>query len=278
MGRRRRGKKAGRLKAWAAKIRKVDAWRRKRGQGGPSRQERVAAYLREKRAETSPVQHCGENPCPKCGAELVPRTSRFGQFFGCSRFPACDGKAGVRFEVDGTRRAVRPPPRPPRVSHPSVSGERLHTSDAWGDALREGEKLMAEVEARNARALSSPDEAERQRKLAESLAARAERERSIAERWAAAAAEGDAALARIFASLDGWVAVRTVEAEPPAARVAEVLDEAWVGIWRVRLLRGHGGGLCLARDRMDEAHATYFLPGADSVPAGTGWGRAWSPP
>ena len=27
--------------------------------------------------------------CPMCGAELVKRNGRFGQFFGCSNFPKC---------------------------------------------------------------------------------------------------------------------------------------------------------------------------------------------
>ena len=30
--------------------------------------------------------------CPECGARMVLRSSRFGQFYGCSRFPECEGK------------------------------------------------------------------------------------------------------------------------------------------------------------------------------------------
>ena len=30
--------------------------------------------------------------CPKCGAEMVLRTSRYGKFYGCSRYPSCKGK------------------------------------------------------------------------------------------------------------------------------------------------------------------------------------------
>ena len=31
-------------------------------------------------------------PCPSCGAQLVERTSRYGQFFGCTNYPKCEGK------------------------------------------------------------------------------------------------------------------------------------------------------------------------------------------
>ena len=34
----------------------------------------------------------GEGPsCPKCGAPMVLRRGRYGQFYGCSRYPDCDG-------------------------------------------------------------------------------------------------------------------------------------------------------------------------------------------
>ncbi|MDO4798480.1 MAG: topoisomerase DNA-binding C4 zinc finger domain-containing protein [Coriobacteriales bacterium] len=35
----------------------------------------------------------GSTPrCPRCGAEMILRTSRYGKFYGCSRFPSCKGK------------------------------------------------------------------------------------------------------------------------------------------------------------------------------------------
>lgn len=35
------------------------------------------------------------DPCPDCGARMVLRDSRFGLFWGCSRWPACNGKHGA---------------------------------------------------------------------------------------------------------------------------------------------------------------------------------------
>lgn len=29
--------------------------------------------------------------CPKCGSPMLLRTSKFGQFYGCSRYPSCKG-------------------------------------------------------------------------------------------------------------------------------------------------------------------------------------------
>ncbi len=35
-------------------------------------------------------------PCPKCGSKTRRRQGRFGPFYGCSRYPACDGKLNIR--------------------------------------------------------------------------------------------------------------------------------------------------------------------------------------
>lgn len=40
--------------------------------------------------------------CPKCGAIQVLRSGRYGQFFSCSRYPKCDGKAKERNSVTST--------------------------------------------------------------------------------------------------------------------------------------------------------------------------------
>ena len=29
--------------------------------------------------------------CPKCGGPMTPRNSKFGVFWGCSKFPVCKG-------------------------------------------------------------------------------------------------------------------------------------------------------------------------------------------
>jgi hypothetical protein len=157
----------------------------------------------------------------------------------------------MRHDMDGTfRPATHIAPPPPATK-----------TDAWSDAVREGEKIEAELRAGRRPSAPPPDPAaedERQRHLTASHAERDRRGADVAERWSAAVAEGDAALAAILAQLEGWEATRTLPTCPPPERVADVLGEAWVGLWRVRLLRGHGGGMCLERDRMDEAHATYF--------------------
>ncbi len=33
--------------------------------------------------------------CPECGAEMVLRNSRYGKFYGCSRFPLCRATHGA---------------------------------------------------------------------------------------------------------------------------------------------------------------------------------------
>ncbi|HVA20783.1 MAG TPA: type I DNA topoisomerase [Candidatus Micrarchaeia archaeon] len=48
--------------------------------------ERAEADMPRVRVAAVPV---GE-PCPRCGADLVVRSGRFGEFVGCSRFPECD--------------------------------------------------------------------------------------------------------------------------------------------------------------------------------------------
>jgi ssDNA-binding Zn-finger/Zn-ribbon topoisomerase 1 len=38
--------------------------------------------------------------CPKCGASMVLRHGKFGQFYGCSRFPRCRGTRNLIIEKD----------------------------------------------------------------------------------------------------------------------------------------------------------------------------------
>lgn len=33
--------------------------------------------------------------CPECGSQMVFRSSRFGYFYGCNRYPACSGSHGA---------------------------------------------------------------------------------------------------------------------------------------------------------------------------------------
>jgi ssDNA-binding Zn-finger/Zn-ribbon topoisomerase 1 len=36
-----------------------------------------------------------EGACPECGSDMVLRDSRFGKFYGCVRYPACDATHGA---------------------------------------------------------------------------------------------------------------------------------------------------------------------------------------
>jgi very-short-patch-repair endonuclease len=48
--------------------------------------------LRFKRTKTYPeTKTIGDEMCPKCGFRMVLRTGRYGQFYGCSRYPYCRG-------------------------------------------------------------------------------------------------------------------------------------------------------------------------------------------
>ena len=51
------------------------------------------AGINQKKATVA--QQLGSNRCPKCGAELVERTGKYGDFKGCSNYPKC------RFVVSG---------------------------------------------------------------------------------------------------------------------------------------------------------------------------------
>ena len=47
-------------------------------------------------------------PCPKCGAQTVPRVGRFGAFYGCTRYPDCDGVAKPSKKSPASSRAQHP--------------------------------------------------------------------------------------------------------------------------------------------------------------------------
>ena len=37
-----------------------------------------------------------DNPlCPKCNSPMVKRNGKYGEFWGCSRFPSCDGTRDI---------------------------------------------------------------------------------------------------------------------------------------------------------------------------------------
>lgn len=35
--------------------------------------------------------------CPKCNGSMLIKKSSFGKFYGCARFPICDGKRNINF-------------------------------------------------------------------------------------------------------------------------------------------------------------------------------------
>lgn len=38
------------------------------------------------------MEHYDEVLCPECNGPMAPRTSQYGTFWGCKRYPACKGK------------------------------------------------------------------------------------------------------------------------------------------------------------------------------------------
>jgi AAA domain/Topoisomerase DNA binding C4 zinc finger/PLD-like domain len=48
-----------------------------------------------------------DDPCPKCGSKLVARYGPRGWFFGCTRYPKCDGSKSVRQSDGGARAQAR---------------------------------------------------------------------------------------------------------------------------------------------------------------------------
>jgi DNA topoisomerase-1 len=56
-------------------------------------------------------RHTGQ-PCPDCGAEMRVRRGKRGPFWGCTRYPECEGTR----DMDRTARAALPPPASPAIS------------------------------------------------------------------------------------------------------------------------------------------------------------------
>ena len=47
-------------------------------------------YSRPPRSRTV-FKPSGPGDCPKCGGETILRTGKYGQFYGCLKFPQCKG-------------------------------------------------------------------------------------------------------------------------------------------------------------------------------------------
>jgi DNA topoisomerase-1 len=51
-----------------------------------------------------------EHKCPVCGKPMLYKTSRFGQFLGCSDYPNCKGT--LKLDKEGNALPPSPPPEP----------------------------------------------------------------------------------------------------------------------------------------------------------------------
>ena len=49
----------------------------------------VKVYKPETKAQEAKI--FSKNKCPNCGSEMVLRHGRYGEFYGCSKFPYCRG-------------------------------------------------------------------------------------------------------------------------------------------------------------------------------------------
>lgn len=45
--------------------------------------------------DTLPLGTVLDHPCPECGAQMVLRTSKFGLFYGCEKYPTCQSAHGA---------------------------------------------------------------------------------------------------------------------------------------------------------------------------------------
>jgi hypothetical protein len=48
-------------------------------------------YSWRPRSRAKSIKPSGEGPCPKCGANTILRAGKYGQFYGCPKFPQCKG-------------------------------------------------------------------------------------------------------------------------------------------------------------------------------------------
>ncbi|WP_333693438.1 topoisomerase DNA-binding C4 zinc finger domain-containing protein [Phaeobacter italicus] len=56
----------------------------------PPKAPRVATPPPRQKAGTS-----GNPSCPRCGSAMRRRSGRYGQFWGCSRYPRCKGTRNI---------------------------------------------------------------------------------------------------------------------------------------------------------------------------------------
>lgn len=53
------------------------------------RTQSALVNMKERARELWRYVRLGDNICPDCGGLLVPRKGKYGEFYGCSNFPAC---------------------------------------------------------------------------------------------------------------------------------------------------------------------------------------------
>ncbi len=70
-----------------ARANKVGLWDREQLMEVMRTSNGRAVALASQQAATTKTS--GNNPCPKCGRELIRRKGKFGDFYGCTGYPAC---------------------------------------------------------------------------------------------------------------------------------------------------------------------------------------------
>ena len=45
-------------------------------------------------------EHMSEDKCPKCGSPMYLREGKYGKFYGCSRYPECNGTRKISKQKD----------------------------------------------------------------------------------------------------------------------------------------------------------------------------------
>ncbi len=88
------------------------------------------AYEEMDRIRVQPVET--EHECPKCGAKMLLREGRYGQFLGCSNYPDCDGI--LRLDREG--KPISGEAEETEHKCPECGETMLRVEGRWGPYLR----------------------------------------------------------------------------------------------------------------------------------------------
>lgn len=93
-----------------------------------------AENLTKARYETLATQNADTPKCPKCGATMVQRVIKRGykqgeRFWGCTRYPACDGTANIKNNAERNKLSKPDyPDNPDNPNHPNNSNDPSNPS------------------------------------------------------------------------------------------------------------------------------------------------------